>query len=41
MTLGIAHAESEHAVLDLVRKRKPPFSPEAVVTEFAEDLKRS
>ena len=40
MTLGIAHAESDRAVLDLVRERKPPFSPEAVVTEFAEDLKR-
>ena len=40
MTLGIAHGESERAVLDLVRERKPPFSPEAVVTEFAEDLKR-
>ena len=40
MTLGIAHAESERAVLDLVRERKPPFSPEAVVSEFAEDLKR-
>ena len=40
MTLGIAHGESDRAVLDLVRERKPPFSPEAVVKEFAEDLKR-
>ena len=40
MTLAVGHAESEHAVLDLVRERKPPFSPERVVTEFAEDLKR-
>lgn len=39
MTLAVGHAESEHAVLDLVRERKPPFSPEAVVKEFAEDLK--
>ena len=40
MTLAVGHAESERAVLDLVRERKPPFSPESVVTEFAEDLKR-
>ena len=40
MTLGIAHGESDRAVLDLVRERKPPFSPEDVVTEFAKDLKR-
>jgi hypothetical protein len=40
MTLAIGHAESERAVLDLVRERKPPFSPEAVVKEFAENLKR-
>jgi hypothetical protein len=39
MTLAVGHAESERAVLDLVRERKPPFSPEAVVTEFAEVLK--
>jgi hypothetical protein len=41
-SLAIVHAESvsEQAVLDLVRERKPPFSPEAVVTEFAEDLRR-
>jgi len=40
MTLAVGHAESEQAVLDLVRERKPPFSPEAVVKDFAEDLKR-
>jgi hypothetical protein len=40
MTLAVGHAESERAVLDLVRERKPPFSPEAVVKEFSEDLKR-
>jgi hypothetical protein len=40
MTLGIAHAEKRVLVLDLVRERRPPFSPEAVVTEFADLLKR-
>jgi hypothetical protein len=35
MTLAIAHAENDHAVLDVVRERRPPFSPEDVVREFA------
>lgn len=39
MTLAIGHTEGETAVLDLVRERKPPFSPEAVVEEFAATLK--
>lgn len=39
MTLSIAHQEGERSVLDLVRERKPPFSPEAVVDEFCEVLK--
>ncbi|MCA8907996.1 MAG: hypothetical protein KDA64_08945 [Rhodospirillaceae bacterium] len=39
MTLGIAHLEAGKAVLDLVRERRPPFSPEAVVTDFAAVLK--
>jgi hypothetical protein len=34
MTLAISHSESERAVLDAVRERKPPFSPESVVEEF-------
>jgi len=38
-TLAIAHAEGERAVLDCVRERRPPFSPEAVVAEFAATLK--
>jgi hypothetical protein len=38
-TLGIAHHEGPKAVLDLVRERRPPFSPEGVVMEFAETLK--
>lgn len=35
MTLAIAHAEGDDAVLDAVREAVPPFSPEAVVSEFA------
>lgn len=38
-TLAIAHEEQGCAVLDLVRERRPPFSPEAVVGEFAEVLR--
>lgn len=40
MTLAIAHKEGERGVLDATRERKPPFSPEAVVAEHAELLKR-
>ena len=39
MTLAIAHAEGERVILDLVRERKPPFSPDAVVSDFAQTLK--
>lgn len=39
MTLAIGHREGEGAILDAVRERKPPFSPEAVTAEFAELLK--
>ena len=40
MTLAVAHREGNSAVLDLVREVRPPFSPEAVVEEFAETLRR-
>jgi hypothetical protein len=40
MTLAISHQEDGHAVLDAVRERKAPFSPEAVVSEFSDLLKR-
>ncbi|MCJ2055646.1 hypothetical protein MKL09_03650 [Methylobacterium sp. J-048] len=40
MTLAISHQEEGRAVLDAVRERKAPFSPEAVVSEFADLLKR-
>ena len=39
MTLAIAHREDDRAVLDLVRERRPPFSPEAVVEEFSHVLR--
>jgi hypothetical protein len=39
MTLAIAHREGERGVLDAIREVKPPFSPEAVVKEFADLLK--
>jgi len=39
MTLAIAHKENGIGVLDLTRERQPPFSPEAVVTEFCGLLK--
>jgi hypothetical protein len=36
MTLAIGHAERDgRAVLDAIREVRPPFSPEAVVAEFA------
>jgi len=40
MTLAIAHRDSGgHAVLDVLRERRPPFSPEQVAGEFAGTLK--
>jgi hypothetical protein len=43
MTLAIAHVESrdghEVRVLDLIRERRPPFSPESVVAEFTSVLR--
>jgi hypothetical protein len=38
-TLAIVHAEKDRVVLDAVRERKPPFSPESVVEEYAALLK--
>ena len=39
MTLAIAHKDGERVILDAVREAKPPFSPEAVVTDFATVLR--
>lgn len=38
-TLAIAHRETDTVILDAVRERKPPFSPEAVVEEYCDFLK--
>ena len=38
--LAIAHKEIETGILDCIREVRPPFSPEAVVAEFADLLKR-
>ncbi len=34
-TLAIAHLENGRSVLDAIRERRPPFSPEEVVGDFA------
>jgi Terminase large subunit, T4likevirus-type, N-terminal len=39
MTLAIGHKEGNGVILDAVRERKPPFSPEDVVEDFAILLK--
>jgi hypothetical protein len=38
MTLAVAHAEQDVAVLDCVREVKPSFDPSSVVREFADTL---
>lgn len=38
-TLAISHRDGDAAVLDAVRERKPPFSPEATTADFCELLK--
>jgi hypothetical protein len=40
MTLAIAHRDKDsRAVLDAVRERRPPFSPDDVAVDFSELLK--
>ena len=39
MTLAISHQENGRATLDAIREVRPPFSPEAVVADFAALLK--
>jgi hypothetical protein len=39
MTLAIGHKEKVDVILDATRERRPPFSPEEVITEFAKLLK--
>jgi hypothetical protein len=40
MTLAIAHRDGNRGVIDAVRERRPPFSPDDVVEEFAAILRR-
>ena len=40
MTVAIAHAAGDIAVLDAVREVRPPFSPERVVADFCTLMKR-
>jgi hypothetical protein len=39
-TLSIGHTEGDQVVIDCIRERRAPFSPEDVVSEFAETLKQ-
>ena len=39
MTLAIAHLEDGRGVLDCMRERRPPFSPDDVVQEFVQTLR--
>lgn len=39
MTLAIVHAERDMGVVDCLRERKPPFSPDSVVEEFVNVLR--
>ena len=39
-TLAVAHKSKGLVIVDAVRETKPPFSPEQVVVEFCETLKR-
>jgi hypothetical protein len=39
MTMCIGHREKDVAIIDCVRERKAPFSPDAAVAEFADVLK--
>jgi hypothetical protein len=38
-TMAVAHAEGDLAVLDALRERRPPFSPDSVVEEYADLLR--
>jgi hypothetical protein len=40
MTMAVGHREKDVVVVDAIRERKPPFSPEGVVADFV-DLLRS
>lgn len=39
-TVGVAHQDGDHAVLDVVQAWKPPFNPTGVMAEAAELIRR-
>lgn len=39
-TMAVAHREGERVILDCIREVRPPLSPEGVVFDFSETLKR-
>ena len=39
MTVAVAHREADRVIIDLVRERRPPFSPTDVCLEFSAALK--
>lgn len=39
MALAIAHRDGDRLILDALRERRPPFSPESVVEEFVATLR--
>jgi len=39
-TLAISHKEGDRVVLDVIRERMPPFSPDDVVAEYSELMKK-
>jgi len=39
MAMAIAHARGSTLIVDLIRERRAPFSPDSVVKEFADTLK--
>jgi hypothetical protein len=39
-TMSIGHSESDRVIIDCVRERRSPLSPEVVVADFAETLKQ-
>jgi hypothetical protein len=39
MTMAVAHLQGDRVVLDALRERRPPFSPDDVCREFADTLR--
>jgi hypothetical protein len=39
MTMAVSHVEGDRIILDCIRERRPPFSPDDVTREFSETFK--